>query len=73
MVTPLFGRNTHLAALANEFLAFGALGSDTNDFAAKRSLLDAVEVFFKFLTIESLAASSYQQIKQFTTHGEFTF
>lgn len=51
-------RDTNLAALASEFLALGALGSDTKDFAAKRSLLDAVEVFFRLRTRESFAASS---------------
>lgn len=49
---------TNLAALASEFLALGAFGSETNDLAAKRSLLDAVDVFFKLRTKESLAASS---------------
>lgn len=48
----------YLAALANEFLALGALGSDTKDLAARRSLLDAVDVFFRLRTRESLAASS---------------
>ena len=48
----------YLAALANEFLALGAFGSDTSDLAARRSLLDAVDVFFRLRTRESLAASS---------------
>ena len=49
---------TDLAALASEFFAFGALGSETKDLAAKRSLLEAVDVFFKLRTKESFAASS---------------
>jgi len=49
---------TYLAALANEFFALGAFGSDTKDLAASRSLLDAVDVFFRLRTRESLAASS---------------
>lgn len=52
------GSHMYLAALANEFLALGALGSDTKDLAARRSLLDAVDVFFRLRTRESLAASS---------------
>lgn len=49
---------TYLAALESEFFAFGAFGSDTKDLAARRSLLDAVDVFFRFRTRESLAESS---------------
>lgn len=49
---------TDLAALANAFLAFGAFGSDTKDLAARSSLLEAVDVFFKLRTKESFAASS---------------
>lgn len=52
------GKTTDRAALAKEFFAFGAFGSDTKDLAARRSLLDAVDVFFKFRTRESFAASS---------------
>lgn len=37
----------HLAAAANRFLALAAPGSTDRDLAARRSLLDAMEMFFR--------------------------
>lgn len=46
----------HLAAAANRFLALAAPGSTDRDLAARRSLLDAMEMFFR-LPITSIWSS----------------
>ncbi len=49
---------TNLAAPAKRFLELGALGSAARDLAARRSLLDAVDVFFKLRTKADFVSSS---------------
>ena len=55
-ITTIF--KTNLAAPARRFLELGAFGSAARDLAARSSLLDAVEVFFKLLTNADFVSSS---------------